>query len=170
MLQENLDIFLAIAQDLKLKGLMGQMEDPEKEIDPIPQQMKPFYKREKSSLNTEPIEPNLRPKKDAKQPSAQMDIERRMAIPNLVSGDLQELDLKVKSMMETSQNLIPSGERKAKICKVCGKEGAGIAIRDHIEANHLEGLNIPCNLCGKTFRSRNALGNHRSANHKHFTI
>ena len=29
---------------------------------------------------------------------------------------------------------------KAKICKVCGKEGAGIAIRDYIEANHLEGL------------------------------
>ena len=161
--QENLDSFLAIAEELKLKGLMGQMEDAEKEINPIPQQMnpKPFYKREKSSLNTEPIEPNLRPKKDAKQPSAQMDIERRMAIPNLVSGDLQELDLKVKSMMETSQNLIPSGERKAKICKVCGKEGAGIAIRDHIEANHLEGVTLPCNACDKTFRSRTTLRRHK---------
>ena len=39
--QENLDSFLAIAEELKLKGLMGQMEDAEKEIDPIPQQMNP---------------------------------------------------------------------------------------------------------------------------------
>ena len=45
--QENLDSFLAIAEELKLKGLMGQMEDAEKEIDPIPEQINP--KREKSS-------------------------------------------------------------------------------------------------------------------------
>ena len=31
-----------------------------------------------------------------------------------------------------------------KICKMCGKEGVGIAIRDHIEANHLDGIALPC--------------------------
>ena len=64
--------------------------------------------------------------------------------------------------MEKSQNLAPSGPHgsKAKICKVCGKEGAGIAIRDHIEANHLEGVALPCNVCGKEFRSRMILRKH----------
>ena len=86
--------------------------------------------------------------------------ERRVAIPNFTSGDLQLLDEKVKSMMEKSQNLIPSGRQKAYICKVCGKEGAGIAIRDHIEANHLEGVSLPCNVCGKECRSRMILRKH----------
>ena len=90
-----------------------------------------------------------------------MDIERRIAIPNFVSGDLQELDIQVKSMMEKSQNLIASGKERAKICKVCGKEGAGIAIRDHIEANHLEGVSLPCNVCGNKFRSRIILRRHK---------
>ena len=74
-------------------------------------------------------------------------------------------------MMTKSQNFCSNGSgRKADICKVCGKEGRGKDIRDHIEANHMEGLNILCNFCGKTFRSRNALGTHRSVNHKHLTI
>ena len=111
--------YMHYAEELKLKVLMGQMEDAEKEIDLIPQQMNPKPNREKSSLNTEPIEPNLRPKKDENQ----MSIERRIAIPNFVSGDLQELDEKVKSMMEKSQNRTSDGTKMAKICKVCGKEG-----------------------------------------------
>ena len=157
--QENLDSFLAIAEELKLKGLMGQMEHNGKKtesnnINPSPWQINP-----KSSLDTE-IEANFKEQNYAQPPSITMKNERRIAIPNFVSGDLQELDIKVKSMMETSQNLIPSGERKAKICKVCGKEGAGIAIRDHIEANHLEGVSLPCNVCQKAFRSRMILRKH----------
>ena len=89
-----------------------------------------------------------------------MNNERRIAISNFVSGDFQELDEKVKSMMEVSQNLDPSGRQKAKICKVCGKEGQGKAIRGHIEANHLEGVSLPCNVCEKTFRSRKNLRRH----------
>ena len=56
------------------------------------------------------------------------------------------------------------GRSHAKICTVCGKEGAGIAIRDHIEANHLEGIALPCKDCGKVFRSRAALRKHNCLN------
>ena len=52
-------------------------------------------------------------------------------------------------MMETSQNRLPNGPGRAKICKVCGKEGQSMGIRDHIEANHLEGDSLPCNVCGQ---------------------
>ena len=83
-----------------------------------------------------------------------------VAIPSFVSGDLQELDEKVKSMMEISPNLIPNGKERAKICKMCGKEGQSMGIRDHIEANHLEGVSLPCNVCGKDFRSRMILRKH----------
>ena len=167
--QENLDSFLAVAEELQLKGLMGHAEDPKKERDPIPQKMnpKPFLERERSSLISVQNETVFKPRKDAncaQPPSEQMNIERRIAIPNFVSGDLKELDERVKSMMEKSQNLDPSGKQRAHICKVCGKEGAGIAIRDHIEAHHLEGVSLPCNVCEKTFRSRQRLRKHKCTN------
>ena len=74
---------------------------------------------------------------------------------------------KVMSMMEFSENRLTSGNRDIlRICKVCGKEGAGNAIKDHIESNHIEGINIACNLCDKTFRSRNSLAEHRYRCHK----
>ena len=87
--------------------------------------------------------------------------EMTLSVENFVCQDLQELDIKVKSMMEKSQNLVPNRNRKADICKVCGKEGEGIAIRDHIEANHLEGVALSCNTCGKTCRSRMLLRRHK---------
>ena len=150
---------------------MGQTEDVEKktecnETDPtsLPHMnTKPFYKREKSSMNTERIKIDLQPEWDKQPPNVQSDNERRISIPNFVTGDFQELDEKVKSMMEKGLNLIQSGGTKAYVykCKVCGKEGAGIAIRDHIEGHHLEGVSLPCNICEKTFRSRMILRKHK---------
>ena len=116
-------------------------------------------------MNNEQIQSSLLPKIDKQPTKVQMNNDRRIAIPNFVSGDLQELDEKVKSMMEKSTNLIANGKQRAYICKVCEKEGHGIAIRDHIEANHLEGISIPCNLCQKTFRSRPNLRRHKQAEH-----
>ena len=108
-------------------------------------------------MNSEQWQSHSKSKLNEQPPNVQINNERRIAI---VDGALQELDEKVKSMMEKSTNLIPSGRKRADICKVCGKEGEGIAIRDHIEANHLEGVSLPCNICGKEFRSRMILRKH----------
>ena len=100
-------------------------------------------------------------------------VSRALAIPNQISGDLQALDEKVKSMMERSQNMIPAGTNNGKpkqatafICKMCGKEGRVHHIRDHIEANHLDGISIPCDYCDKAFTARVYLTMHKSKFHK----
>ena len=85
---------------------------------------------------------------------------RTLAIPDNFSGDLEELEERVKVMMEKSPNKYGNQKQKAYICKVCGKEGMGSSIKDHIEANHLDGIAIPCNHCDKTFRSRHSLKQH----------
>ena len=85
---------------------------------------------------------------------------------NKFVSDLQVLDKKVKSMMGKIQNKIKSGNQAQSICKVCGKEGSTTAIRNHIEANHLEGISIPCDRCDKAFGSRVALGMHIGRSHK----
>ena len=81
---------------------------------------------------------------------------------DFISGDLHELDKRVKSMMEKSQRTIPGRKEKAYIytCNLCGKEGEVTAIRDHIEAKHLEGVSLPCDNCGKILRSRVLLRKH----------
>ena len=50
-------------------------------------------------------------------------------------------------------------------CKVCGNEAINTHMKTHIEANHLEGVVIPCNLCESTFRSRHSLNMHNRRNH-----
>ena len=93
---------------------------------------------------------------------------RTIAIPSDFSGDLEELEQRVKSMMEKSQNNYANETRLAHRCKVCGKEGMGSAIKDHIEANHLEGIIVPCGQCEKTFGYRNGLRKHLRKDHQKY--
>ena len=62
-------------------------------------------------------------------------------------------------MAEKRQNNCANQNCKADRCKVCGKERKSNAMKDHIE-----GIVIPCNLCDKTFRSRNGFRLHRRHN------
>ena len=87
---------------------------------------------------------------------------------------MQALDEKVKSMMEKGHRMIPNGKQirngapkqaTAFICKICGKEGIKKDIRDHIEANHLEGISFTCDFCNKTFSARSYLDKHKNKFH-----
>ena len=91
-----------------------------------------------------------------------------VALLNNSDEYVKELDEKVKSMIEKSEKKMPVGKtiQRVCLCKVCGKEGQWVAIRDHIEANHLEGVSLACNQCQKTFWSRVSLRMHKSLNHK----
>ena len=155
--QENLDSFLAIAEELQLKGLMGETD----------KKVESFKVDERYRPSTHAISTNTKiPKTSFKRDEINNPEENRtVAVSGNFSGDLDELEERVKSMMEKSQNRRANGLQLADRCKVCGKEGAGSAIKDHIEANHLEGVVIPCNLCDKTFRSRNAFRLHKRQHH-----
>ena len=155
--QEYLDPFLAIAEGIKLKGLTGQTSS---EL---------FEEQDKSRH----FEPTKISNEVSKTPSSDQALIKptAIAIPNL-SGttNLSALDEKVKSMMEKGQRMIPHGKQAngtrkqatSCICKVCGKEGRGTYIRNHIESNHLEGISLPCDCCGKSLSSRASLAVHKS--------
>ena len=55
-------------------------------------------------------------------------------------------------MMELSPNFVTQSKgfehkrEKARICKVCGKEGRLFAIKRHIEAIHISGISHPCDM------------------------
>ena len=155
---------------MKLKGLAGQNS---KYL--INTQVKP----DKSTGHREKLNPPLRaPVKTSQEPDRKYPISKQLVDdigPGQLLTDLLALDEKVKSMMLKSQHLIPVSktdangtpyQRKAMICKVCQKEGEFTLIRNHIEANHLEGIVIQCYYCDKEFSSRNNLAQHKSRDHK----
>ena len=162
--QDNLDSFLAIAEELQLKGLQGSND--QNELNATELDTKPLPIRPKQKYRTGQMISDTKTESEKNMSlNEQLDeVERvknfAMAIP--LSDDLQQLDETVKSTMETSQNRFQNGnlQRQGKQCKVCGKEGRTTDIMRHIEANHLEGVTIPCNRCDKIFRSRTSLSYH----------
>ena len=158
--QENLDSFLAIAEELQLKGLTGKTDEKLEVFEEDKKHLSSTLSHVNSMIPKTPIERQAPNRKILNQTE-----NRTLAIPDNFSGDLEELEEKVKSMMEKSKNKYANGPQLADVCKVCGKEGMGKNIKDHIEANHLEGIVIPCNLCDKTFRSRNGFRLHKRQYH-----
>ena len=159
--KENLDSFLAIAEELELKGFLGQNID--QTINPPFTTMEtkaPLYISRAKQLDTDYEKPIKSFFKEQKS-TPEINTCKIVAQNHLVSGDLQELDEKVKSLMGKGENQIPNGGQTTKVCKVCGKEGYATNIRDHIELNHLDGVAIPCKNCGNTFRSRCSLRKHK---------
>ena len=157
--QENLDSFLAIAEELQLRGLMGrsdtdQRENLDTDLKPPPKEAESVSKitrtaKEHYFTKKRPSSENVKP-------------DQTIALPSWFG--LEDLEQRVVSMMEKTQHHF--GTQLAYVCKMCGKEARQGAMKDHIEANHLEGVAIPCNLCDNTFRSRSALRQHMTKQHQ----
>ena len=170
--QDDLDSFLAMADELQLKGL-DKGEREEEEVESV---SKNDSDRRRSQLSNTMSRNNIvaTSKDDATSQGWKNKVEMSSApetaialMLNSFSGNtnLEELDEKVKSMMTFSENKLPKQKGRARICKVCGKEGQMIAIMNHIEANHMTNISISCDVCGKTPSTRHALKEHKRINH-----
>ena len=160
--QENLESFLAMANELQLKGLAKREEE---EVESVPKKVS-TRQRSNTTNNT------LTTSKDKTTPQGlkEEDVtsgttETALALNNFAGGtDLQDLDQKVKSLMTFSESENAT-KPKARICKVCGKEGQMTAIMNHIEAYHVTNISIPCDTCEKTHNTRHALNEHKRRHH-----
>ena len=147
LLQDGLDSFLVLAEELQLKGFTRQnflREDKTEFI--LPESV---LTESRSAIKTEKVETVVT--KDYK--------------------GLTEIEEQVQSMLKKSPNMISIGKgqkrRRAATCKVCGKEGMLQNIKRHIEAYHLDKpVAHPCNLCDKTSRTKCGLWKHKNKDHK----
>ena len=77
----------------------------------------------------------------------------------LSKEDKENLDATINQYVERSEDGLFC-------CKVCGKSAKQkIHVKNHVEAKHLEGVEIPCPICGKKFSSRHNLTDHKSKVH-----
>ena len=165
--QDGLDRFLGVAQRLKLEGLMGNDEPPKEEEQKNYMEAQTFS--DEAMVENSDDTDNKTIKKSTVRTMAKVD---KVIAPIHASdnANVNEVRNAVQQYIETDSN----GKFK---CTICGKEapgnydtGAGRSkarcnLENHIET-HLEGLSFPCQLCGKTFRSRNALAKHKSIHYK----
>ena len=148
--QENLDSFLALAEELKLKGLAGGNDQTEMDES---DQDRPSN-NPSNNCDIKPWSPKSR---DNKNKTFKEELPKKEYYENY-SGDLRDLNEKVRSMFNSTRR----DGQGVYVCQVCGKESKyPTNIRDHIEAHHVEGISLACNLCEKSFRSRSSLRLHK---------
>ena len=163
--QENLDGFLALADEMRLKGLTKLDESQENaETNQVHKQAFGHHEL--------PLRPKGQSQK-IEQSTKDHSIETALALNNRVEmSDMQLLDKQIRSMMEKGQNRVQRKsngkirEEITRVCKACGKEGLQAAIGMHIEANHITGVTHTCDICGKKAKTKNALSAHKSAYHR----
>ena len=161
--QENLDSFLVLAEELQLKGLRGNQT--ENEVDDVqkPTKQKSNPKSQKYTLAADEVVCN---ENGLVQPAT----EKALVLTDEATSttNIENLDQQVKSMMTVSENADPYRKKngRARICTLCGKEGSMGNIMQHIEANHIAGISIPCDRCGFVSRSRHALQVHEYKHHR----
>ena len=151
--QDCLDRFLSVAQRLKLEGLMGN-EDNEQEVHDDFTKDEAHTKGE--NVHTAKYNTHNSHLAGGGDVVAKVD---KILVP-ISSADVSEFKERVQQYIERD------ADGKVK-CTICGKEGIGknpgtarCVLEKHIET-HLEGLSYPCQLCGKTFRSRNSYKTHK---------
>ena len=149
--QENLDSFLAIAEELKLKGLTTGPDEIDKkyqELKTSPKYEEVFPKKENSlKIKKETFSPRG-------QPYANLDTNTR------VNVNLEDLDRQIRSMITKSD--ISTGKGYLATCNICGKESPYMAMPRHVETKHIAGVSHSCNICGTITRTRDALSKHKA--------
>ena len=157
--QENLDSFLSLAGELRLKGLSGETKEDarvENHDQPINKQIKKVRKPVNQTFSSPPAED---------QP--EFDHKNTVAVVNTaISVELENLNEQINSMIDLTDRLDPHTKCKIVICNVCRHEGQRAFVVRHIEAKHITGVSHACDICGKTARSRHSLRMHKKNNHE----
>ena len=134
--QENLDSFLALAEEFQLRGLTGRGEARKEDCETLSKKVASFQ----NNLNVG--------SKNPKELGGHQD-----TTVVLSENNVNTLDDEIKSMI----GYIGDGKGQERICKICGKVGKVTTVRHHVEANHITGVNHTCHICGKISRLTNIL-------------
>ena len=183
--QDDIDNFLSLGEELKLKGLSKSNNDSLNISLQAPKKEKVKRKPKKTFIKDETLEFQSPSKENVKpMPQFQDESPEDLSLSTLedysidsdgdapikakqtiaVDADISTSDLEVKK--RSLMVKIKEGEFRWK-CTVCGKmtKGSRGNMTRHMES-HIKGVSFPCNRCDKVSRSNGALRMHVFNNHK----
>ena len=170
--QEDLDGFLALAEELQLKGLARSLNNDTNDVAETLLMPQGLENKKKGVEEVKPFQYPL-----TVDDSKMIDYSSGQAFPQesenrgivlskdenvLVDANLEDVKGQINSMLEKTGG---EGANSWK-CTVCAKtSNYKQTIERHIET-HIEGISYPCNQCGAIKRSSSALSMHVSRYHK----
>ena len=159
--QEDLKNFLALAEELQLKGLTADLNAEERKK-LKPDNNEPKEEIFKNGLKSPPktvLKDEIKSKIVVNEdPSKNQFMTEKNSVASI--DDTNELTMQIRSLMRKE------GGKTGWVCQVCGKTAQKSNIAQHIESNHMEGVSHTCTLCGKISKSADGLRQHRSKEHK----
>ena len=138
--QEQLDLFLDVAQKLQISGLLGGKADDVINEEPHQFDQHSKFKEETNSLVNSENERYFVENKSKVNPVS------------VIGHNPEEVNQKINELLVKELDLYR--------CTVCGKLSKDSSnMRRHVEV-HIDGLSYQCNLCDKTFRSGDSFRKH----------
>ena len=160
ILQDDLYTFLALAEELKLKGLTGGAKTEKEPHRPLPSNNAP----QKQEIGQQFL--TSLPKSNFENPPLKVPYDTAVDLKqDKISVNLEDLDEQIKTMFTKSTARTNNGQGSLATCNICGNQGPLKTMPRHIEANHITGVSHSCDICGKVSRSRNSLSKHVSRRH-----
>ena len=176
---DDLDQFLALAEELQLNGLTRNSEDIEEHdsmqqtqpTSEVPSMKKTKFKIDESNTSEQNIK--IEHESDSfysqeitvNQTAVLMTTESTENKVFSKQGRSEDLVATIWSMISRNGNILT--------CTVCDKtfdktlnKSANMHMKNHVESLHVDGVTYECNKCDKTFRSKNALHKHTFRHHK----
>ena len=144
--QGDIDKFLQVAQRFKLEGLMAKEQGTDDRMND--DQMK--HEKDKIIDTVTWI--------DNVNGGQEIPVEKKIiSLSNEERENLEQLEIRVNASYDKIDG--------AFVCKYCSKSFNKVFnVKEHVEI-HFDGLSFPCDLCGKTYRSRHGLRTHKR-NHR----
>ena len=145
--QDQLDRFLTIAERFQLKGLIS---DESGELESEDTQSSNVKYSNEIHLETKNV--------DNVKKFRQIGVREHIKISSEEFQSVEELDEKLKENLSR----VDVGGTKKWQCIICNQVSRDLShAKEHVEV-HFEGLSFSCQSCDKTYRSRNALRQHKA--------
>ena len=157
--QEHLNDFLAIADDLKLKGLSNVDGDSEDKPN-----LQDEYFNDTDFLNAQTQQGTMDDIVNGLASSEHV-VEGFDSDANIV----EETNQHSNDDYETTINSLIEKVNDHWRCKVCGKEYINknkTSLKEHVDRHHTSGFTHTCTVCGKVLPTKANLTYHRSRSHK----
>ena len=161
--QEDLDRFLALAQELQLKGLSSSQNENQEKDTKLPQ-----TKTERKELLTkqEVLDPILPASyEESFEDFNSTNQENFSLVPGNYISTLDTNTEDVKAKIDSMMKRVINENYKFK-CNACQKTSTDKTVMSRHVETHIKGLSYLCKECEKVFRTSNSLYQHANKLHK----